>query len=152
MGERADGDEVDACLRNAADRLERDPTRRLGRGAAGDQLHSVAELARRHVVEQDRLGSAFERGAYIVERLALDLHPQTVPLSATHGFGDTACEPYVVVLDQDRVEEAEAVVGAAARTDRELLERAEPGRRLARVEDLCIRAGDGVDVAASQCR
>ena len=47
---------------------------------------------------------------------------------------DAAGKADVVVLDQDRVEEADAVVRRAAGADGVLLERAQRRRRLARVE------------------
>ena len=53
-------------------------------------------------------------------------------------------------LIEDRVVEPEAVVAAAAARDRVLLERAQPGRRLARVEDLGAGALDGVHVPARE--
>ena len=52
-----------------------------------------------------------------------------------HRLRDAAGETDVVVLDQDAVVEAAAVVGAAAGAHRVLLERAQRRRRLARVED-----------------
>ena len=48
---------------------------------------------------------------------------------------DAAGQALVVVLDQDAVVEAQAMIGAAAAADGVLLERAESRRRLARVED-----------------
>src|SRR6187431_128753 len=53
----------------------------------------------------------------------------------------------MVVLDEDPVVEAEAVVRAAATANRVLLEGAQSRRGLASVEDRCAGAGDGVDVA-----
>jgi hypothetical protein len=41
----------------------------------------------------------------------------------------------VVVLDQDRVEQSDAVIRRAAGADRVFLQRAQRRRRLARVED-----------------
>ena len=61
-----------------------------------------------------------------------------------------AGEPDVIVLDQNRVEEAGAMVRGAARRDRVLLERAQRRRRLARVEDRDA-AGRGVDEQARAC-
>ena len=52
-----------------------------------------------------------------------------------HGLSKPAGEGDVVLLDQDRVVEAHAVVHPAAGADRGLLERAQQRRRLAGVED-----------------
>ncbi len=87
------------------------------------------------------------------ERLGLDLDRQAVSAAdAPDGSRDAAGEAQVVVLDQDRVVEPDAVVRAAAAADGVLLERAQAGRRLARVEDRRAGALDRVDVAARQRR
>src|SRR6185436_1889075 len=54
----------------------------------------------------------------------------------------------MVVLDEHRVVEAEAVVAAAAGADGVLLERAKAGGGLAGADDAGVGAGDGVDDAA----
>src|SRR5438105_2117906 len=58
----------------------------------------------------------------------------------------------MVVLDQDPVMEAEAVVLSAAGPDRVLLELPKARRRLARVEDGRAGAGDGVHVGSREGR
>ena len=65
---------------------------------------------------------------------------------------DAAGDPNVVLLDEYRVVEAAAVRGPAAGHDRRLLERAQAGGRLARVEDPRAGPGDGLDVARGQGR
>ena len=126
MRERADGDEVDAGLGDRADGVERDAAGRLELGAAGDERDGARELGRRHVVEQDPVGAGVERLAHL--RRASRTRPR--PAGRSPGRGATASaidagEPQVVVLDQDAVVEAEAVVRAAAAADRVLLERAQ---------------------------
>ena len=59
--------------------------------------------------------------------------------AAAHGRAHAPGHGDVVLLDQDRVVEAEPVVGRAPGGDRGLLERTQAGRRLARVEH--ARAG-----------
>lgn len=64
-----------------------------------------------------------------------------------HGLerlGDTTGGDHVVVLDEGRVREGHAVVDPAAAADRELLQGAQPRRRLAGVADLRLRAVQGV--------
>ena len=56
----------------------------------------------------------------------------------------------VVVLDQDGVEQAGAVVVAAAAAHRILFQPSPAGRRLARVVDPGRRAGNGVDIATRE--
>ena len=63
-----------------------------------------------------------------------------------------ARERDVVVLDQHAVVEPEAVVARAAGRDRVLLKHAQARRSLARVNDLRVRALDGLDEAARERR
>ena len=56
----------------------------------------------------------------------------------------------MVLLDQDRVVEAHAVVSAAARGNRRLLERPQARRGLPRVEDRCIRPPHRVDESGGE--
>ena len=154
MGERADGDEVDAGLRDLADGVERDAARgfelraaaderdRLAGAAAGAMLSSRIESA--PASSASRTSSSVSHSTSIGSRC---LRAQPVD-----GRRDAAGEAQVVVLDQDRVVEAEPVVRAAAAADRVLLERAQARRRLARVEDLGAGPVDGVDEAAGERR
>src|SRR5690606_16866171 len=61
-----------------------------------------------------------------------------------------ACDGNVVVLDEDGVEQADAMVHAASCAHGIFLERAEPGRGFARVDDCGAGAGDGIDIATCQ--
>ena len=88
-----------------------------------------------------------------VERidLHLDLHQMAGKgLGAANRLADPAGDGDVVVLDQDRVVEAEAVVRAAAGAHGVFLQGAKARRGLARAGDPRLRAGDGVDIAARQ--
>ena len=101
----------------------------------------------RHVVEQDPVGAGGERLADLVERVALDLDRrsrQPAARSRSTAVRDSSGEAQVVVLDEDRVVEAQPVVRAAAAAHGVLLERAQAGRRLARVEEDRAGARDGV--------
>src|SRR5207237_7545763 len=66
------------------------------------------------------------------------------------GGCDPACDAQMVLLDEDRVVEPGPVIRAAAAADRVLLERAEAGCRLARVEDRRAGAVDSVDEGARE--
>ena len=136
--ERPDADPVHAALGHRPDGLERDAARRLQLGAAGGQLHRAAQLAGRHVVEQKPRHAGVERPSHLLERRALDLdrHPGgRVRQRAPRRLGHPARQRGVVLLDEDRVVEPAAVVHAAARQHRLLLERAQARGGLARVED-----------------
>jgi len=75
--------------------------------------------------------------------LYLDLHQMALEsLGGAERAGDAARDGDVVVLDEDRVVEAEAVIGAAAAAHRVFLEGAQQRRGLARVADLGFRVRD----------
>src|SRR5260370_13734052 len=63
---------------------------------------------------------------------------------------DTAGDRYVVVLDQDRVVEPEAMVEAAAAAHRIFLERAQARRRFAGAADAQIGAGGMTNIIGGE--
>ena len=73
--------------------------------------------------------------------------PGNVARTASNAARDPAGRDDVVVLDQRRVRQRHPVVDAAAAAHRVLLQRAQPGRRLAGVADRGAGAGDRVDPA-----
>jgi len=94
-----------------------------------------------------------KRLVYLFETLGFDLDEKaglTTPHVGNRG-ADAACEADVIVLDQNRVEQAHAVICRAPGTDRVLFERAERRRRFARVEHTNPSAGR-VDEAPRACR
>ena len=105
-----------------------------------------------HVVEQQEVGAGAERVGDLVEVAALDLDREIGlgPARAVDGLGEAAGQGDVVLLDQDRVVEAHAVVAPAARRDRGLLQLAQPRRRLAGVEDAGAGPGDRLDEARGE--
>ena len=76
------------------------------------RAHGLADLLERQVVEQDDVGARVDRLLDIGKALRFDLdeHLLAGRLHAPDGFDDTTGEPDVVVLDQDGVVEARAVV------------------------------------------
>ena len=83
--------------------------------------------------------------------LDLDLHQVAGGRpGAAHSLGDRAAGRDVVVLDQDRVIEAEAVIDPAAATHRVFLQRAQAGRGLAGIDDPRARAFHGVHIGPGQ--
>ena len=105
------------------------------------------------VVEQQEVGARLDGGQRVGLRLHLDLHAQPGRRRGARGLHrrlDAAREGHVVVLEQDPVVEAGAVVARAADRGRVLVERAPARQRLARVDDLGARAGDRLDIAARE--
>ena len=132
------------------ERLERHAAARLELGAPGDVLDRLAQLARRSCC---RAGSAARRPRAPRRPRRASRHstssgsPGRALARPSDGLPHPAGERGVVLLDQDRVVQPGAVVGAAAGGDRGLLQRPQPGRRLARVEDPRAGALDGSDAA-----
>ncbi len=156
MRERARRDEVDARLGDGADGVERHVARRLGPGDPADAAHRLGKQRRveatvrgtvcsttRHVVEQQdsrRRPRRAPRALLRASRTSSSIsRPGACPsrhcLAAASAERDASGGFYVVVLDEDAVVEADAVVGAAAEANGPLVERAEARRGLARVED-----------------
>ena len=70
----------------------------------------------RHVVDQDDVGLGGQRFVDFLERLRFDLDRQagTARADRADGARDAARQADVIVLDEDRVEQARAVIGRAA--------------------------------------
>ena len=102
-----------------------------------------------------RSAPGLERLLDVRERPALDLDRdarRALRERPPRRLADAARERDVVVLDEDRVVEAHAVVAPAAGGDGPLLERAQAGRRLARVEHLDPGPAQRVHAARRQRR
>ena len=114
-------------------------------GPSVDVRHDLAQPLGRHVVEQQsRRAPAASASSTSASVAGLDLErePGRRRPRAAHGLPHPAGRRGVVLLDQDRVVEPGAVVDSTARAHRGLLQRAQAGRGLARVEDLGARALD----------
>ena len=111
--------------------------------------HGAADLRRRQVVEQDDVGAGVGRFGGLLDALRFDFDRR--PGEAARAFAMAATDPagqaHVVVLDQDQVEQPEAMVGASADAHGVLLEGPQRRRGLAGVEDGDAPAG-GVDIGA----
>src|SRR5262245_23551390 len=113
VGEPADRDQVDAGGGNGGRGCRRDTARGLGDRPAADDGNGPAELFGQHVVEQHRIDAGSERLLQLGERIDLDLDLDQVADAAARapdGRLDAAGRRNVVVLDEHRVVEAEAVV------------------------------------------
>ena len=111
----ADRDQLDPGLGDLADALKVDPARGLEGGSvavaglASRSADRLAEGVGGHVVEQEPVGPGGERRRDLVEIAALDLDRE-VGVGGARGadrLREAAGEGDVVLLDQDRVEEAE---------------------------------------------
>src|SRR2546427_672234 len=90
-----------------------------------------------------------QRFVHLIERCRLDLdgHAWLVGAHAIDRSSDAAREPDVIVLDQNRVEQADAMIRRAAGTDCVLLQHPQRRRRLACVENRNA-AASGVNESA----
>ena len=92
--------------------------------------------------------AVIERLGELIERIDLQLDLDEMPGMGARPLkrrADPAGQRDVVVLDQHRVVEAEAVVGAAAQPHRLLFEDAQAGGGLAGADDLRLVPGDRID-------
>src|SRR5207237_6998447 len=96
-----------------------------------------------------------QRLGELVERVDLELDLDEVTGTGARPFerrADPAGERDMVVLDQHRIVEAEAVIGAAAKAHRLFFEDAQARRRLAGADDLGLVARDRIDQRAGRGR
>jgi hypothetical protein len=117
MGEPADGDEVDARPRNPPCGLGRNAARGLADRAVADHSDAALEIVQRHIVEEHGVDADAERLFELSERVDLDLDLDKVAdigAGAADSLRDRTRDRDVVVLDQNRFVEAEAVIGAVA--------------------------------------
>ena len=162
MGEGTHGNEVDAAFGIIAQGVEGDAAAGLCLELAADEFHGFAGVFHGEIVEHDAVGSAmFHDLAYLVERAALDFDFKMQPLfllvggAAVQGAGYAAAEVDVVVLEQNHVEQPDAVVDTAADLHGFFFEHSHTGCGLARVkhtgvgalEPFHIAVGHGGDAA-----
>src|SRR6187399_2687878 len=111
MRERAHRYIVGAGRGQFAEPFQRHPARDLDLGAAARAADGLADLLGAEIVHEHDIGAGRKRLVYLSETLCFDLDGKirlTTPHSGNRG-ADTACEADMIVLDQDRVEEAHAV-------------------------------------------
>ena len=141
MGEGTHGNEVYATFGIVAQGVEGDAAAGLRFKLAADEFHGLAGVFYGEIVEHDAVGSAmFHDLAYLVECAAFDFNFEMqsflllVGGAAVQGAGYAAAEVDVVVLEQDHVEQPDAVVYTAADFHGFLFEHTHTGCGLARVE------------------
>lgn len=148
-----DGDKIDTALRIIAESIHGDAARRLGLVLAVDQLDSLTSLGRCEIVEHDAVDAADgENLIELVEIANLDLDTKILAflleilVDTGDGLIDAARKVDMVVLEEDHVEEADAVVAASANLDSHLVEKAHARGRLASVDNLGVETLELGDV------
>src|SRR5215472_1468595 len=122
MGERADRDEVGAGFRELGNPFERHAAGDFDLCAARGSRHRRADLRGGHIVNEYRVGAPVQRLVDLRQCLRFDLDRQIGmrPASSIDRRGDTTGEPHVVVLDEHRVEQPDAMIRRAAHAHRVL--------------------------------
>ena len=152
MGQRADGNKIDAGFGDRADGFEGDV-------AGGFENHALADdLARRGAFRRAACCRAGSRSApcaiasatcaSVSHSISMRKRVRREPPRAIHRGADRARRGDVVVLDQHAAIQAEAMIAAAADADRILLDGAQARMSFARIDDARAGAGDRVDEAA----
>ena len=100
---------------------------------------ACASLLGRHVVEQHGVHAGFERLTQLIQRVDLDFdlhHVADVRAHCRNRGADRSGDCKMIVFDQHRVVQAEAMVGSAAAAHGVLFENAQAGCRFARADDV----------------
>ena len=145
MGQRADRNQIDAGFGYSRDGLQRHAAGGLNNHAPANHRHGLAQIAERHIVEQHHIGAFRQNLAQLLQRVDLDLDFYQMAFKILSGAQRAlyaAGDGDVVVLDQYRVVEAEAVIGAAAASHRVFFKCAQQRRGLARVANPRLGVGD----------
>ena len=157
MGERPDGDDVDAGLGDRAHRVEGHPAGCLDDDAPRDLLDAGTQVVEREVVEHDRVDPRGQDGVDLIQTVDLDLDVRGVRESRDRAFerlGERQAaggeHREVVVLRHHGIRQRETVVVSPAVPHGLPFDRAQPRRGLAGVHDPRPRVGDGGDVPARE--
>src|SRR5690242_16193517 len=150
LGQRADGDAVDAGFGDGADAFEVDAAGDFQWHAAGGEGDGFAQHRVREFIQQHTVGARFDRLAQFVQRFhsAVEEYAGARGARGADRVGNAARGGDVVFLDQDRIVKADAVVVAAAATHGVFLRKAQARDGLAGIEDFRAGAADGVDIGA----
>ena len=143
MRERAYRNILSARARESGHVIQTDAARDLHATTASGQGYGLGDQRGAEVVEQDRTGTGIERLAQLFEVLALALYPPR-PFAREGGRyrGTDAAGGFdVVLLYEDSVKEAAAMIVSAPATHRIFVQRAVAGERLAGVEYSRLRTG-----------
>ncbi len=153
MRQCTDRDDVDAGFGDGAHGFEIDPARGFQDRLAGRQLYGFGVHVEREVVEQQDVRLERQGFLELGDRIDFDFDLHCMPdpgLGAFHRGRYATADSDVIVLDQDGVVEAVAMVMAAAALDRVLLQGAQVRQGLARAGDLGRQTVDGRDIFRRQ--
>jgi hypothetical protein len=148
MGQRPHRDEVNPSLGDGADAVEAHVPGSFEGDTASDESHGFAHQLKGHVVEHDHVGAGGQGVSDLGEVGRFDFDADAGAdggAGPADGLGDAPDVAQMIVLDQDHVGEAQAMVRPAAGFNGVFLEEAQAGGRLARVEDLGFGPCYGVD-------
>ena len=144
VGDGAGGDEVGADVGVVADVFEGDAAGEFDFGAAGDFADPVGGFVGGEVVEQQVGGAAVEGLVEFLAGADFDLDGESAGAGAFERVAHAAGGGDVIVLDQDGVVQAHAVIGDASGGRGGFFQGAQAGSGFAGVEDLAAGAFDGV--------
>ena len=127
----------------------------FGDRAPSDHVHGGAQRWRVHVVEQHRIDAEHQRLAQLRKRIDFEFDLDEMPDRRARALDrrpDPAGDRNVVVLDEHRIVEAEAVIAAASHAHRVFLQSPQARQRLARAGDARLVLPDGIGDARGRTR
>src|SRR5579872_6786157 len=145
VGDGAGGNEIGPGFGEGANVFERNTAGDLGLRAVIDEANFDSGLLRRHVVEQQSVSSTGKRVFDFGSGADLDFDRFLGGPGALDRGADAAGQPDMVVLDQDRIVQAHAVIHGSARGGGHFFQDAEAGGGLARIENTDAGAFYGLD-------
>ncbi len=137
LGQSADRDRVDPGLGNLPQPILGDPPGGLEPRASSGQFHRASQRWRIEVIQQHLLDASLQRLAQPRQGLDLDLNRNLLGQATGRRDrgADRAGRGDMVLLDQDRIEQAHAMVVATTANNGILLRSPQPRKRLARIQE-----------------
>ena len=144
LGKAAEGYEIDAGFGNGAQAGLVDPARCLELRLSRNMRDGATGGFQIELVEHDHIRACGQRLVELFEILHFDFHDDMRRnLScAPHGVCNRTCGSNVVLLYQDGIEQADAMVRATTDRHGVLLRGAQAGQCLARIENPALRSGN----------
>ena len=138
-------DEIHTLLGIVADGIVGDTARRLSLILASDDIHRLLGIRHREIVEHDTVyTTVLQNLVEFLEAAHLDFNLQVEPLllevsmATVDSIVDTTSEVDMVVLEQDHIEETDAMVHTATDLHSLLLQHSETWSSLAGVQDMSL--------------
>ena len=151
MRDRTDGNKIHTRGGDGTNGFQSDAAARFGLRATTDQFYRRPQLRRGHVIKEEDVRTRISRLRDLRERVGLNFHFQFWKFLSSAsdgggngvGFGRSQSDK-MVVLDQNHVEQTEAMIFPAAASHGVFLKAPPTRRGLARVENFCRRASHRV--------